>query len=356
MKMIVNTQNIKQGLITINNIPIKKGQPIDFLEKELGFVMQSKGNNCGYALPLDLIEDEQLINVFVWLNDGIINSFRLELIGFNTEDEAYDVLEKWMKERNVDTLIGADDFNVFYKTDFGALLPSLVNSVYDDCNYSISIKLSDSVPFRKFSKIEPNECLTNYFNLKEHKYKVQKINEDYIDLNGYLDWFGNSVFSLSKNDEDISGDRIEVFKFLISKLNKEETVLGAVEFAYMSVSETYLDSDFFLKLDDLTQAFGIVGYVIQELGCNAFDKSKISPYILLLEGFHNEIPLNKEFDDLIKDSSFLLELFKSASKVTANYVDLPSKYLTVINISHKVDNLFNHHIKCGDTFVNYDRF
>lgn len=106
----------------------------------------------------------------------------------------------------------------------------------------------------------------------------------------------------------------------------------------------------------MTEGLGIVGSVVENEGCSVRDNEAISPYILLAEDFHNEIPKNKDFDLAIEQEFFLSQLYNSVLDVVATYIGEPRKNLTLMSLSYEEDPLFDYSVMFEDIYVNYKRF
>lgn len=358
--MEISTKKIGQGIITIDNIRISKGMLIDDLEQKLKFSLKEKGDFCGYTLPLNLIENGLSIDIIVWLDKGVIRTIKLDLGEFNNREDASDFVGEWLSKRGVTEIVGSDDLHTYYKTECGALMPSIVNSTYKPYNnYSISIETTDKVPGRKFSKISTSARDTKYFEVSGVDYKIQRIDsENEFNMLPITNWLGIGPFSLTNMGDDYDkNDRIEIIYFLISKVvDGNEIVLGVVEFQYLAVLKAYRNSELFYILDAMTERLGIVGSVVEDMGCNIIRNDKISPYILLLEDFHNEIPKNNHFDLAIGQEAFLSEMYNSALDIVAAYVGELRKNITLMDLNSAEDSLFDYSAMLEDIYVNYKRF
>lgn len=284
---------------------------------------------------------------------------KLEFGEFQNADVASEYLHNWLNERGINEWLGADELHTYYKTEFGALMPTLVQQCYGSFRYSVQIELKyGNLPSRKFNKIKKNKANTVDIVVDDIKYKIQRVPyKEASELLPLINWLGEGPLSIDETKDKYSkNDRKEILYFNLLKIeNDTETVIGIAEFTYFAIWDTYKNSQLSLYLDVLTEEWGVIGYTIERYGCGLKNKEEISPYILAFETIHDEIPHNKELDKFINNKNCMNELSKSAMYLSSKYVKVPEEDITLISISQKRDKMFSYYKKYKDFFINYQR-
>jgi len=294
--MLINTKDVNKGIIEINGEQIKEGMLITELENILNTKLENIKENCGYSVLTELNEDEKTTEIYVWFSNGKIKTVEIQFSKFKTENEAAKYLDSWLINKGVTEFYGSDKSNTYYKTETGVLIPHIIIN-YSDNNYAIRIILRDGErPERKFKSIKKNKNNSKTFIINSTEYKIQRVPyKELKDLPHLGNFLGDGAFSLAEMDKKYTKDnRIEIMYFYISKIeNNIETIIGVADFTYLAVWDTYKTRNLFDCLDFLAEEWGIVAYAINKFECELNNKKEISPYILVCEEIHNEIPYNE---------------------------------------------------------------
>lgn len=353
-KLTIDTKEIRKGIVTINGMQITEGLPISELESMLNIKIEERDKYLGYVLSPVLIEDGNTVKLTTWFEGENVRKLNLDFVGFNNDDDAYKYLKIWLKDRGMPEPVGSDQFHSYYQTEFGAIMPALVSGPN---GYEIQIEFRyGEIPSRKFDPIK--EKKNNFLKVMtgDNQYKIQRISRTEEEKLPHLgNWLGRGPFSLNEmNDKHSKDDRKEIIYFNISKIEDgAESVIGVAEFTYLAISNVYENSELFETLDGLTQEWGIIGYAIEKYGCGLENKKGITPYVLVFENIHDEIPSNKELKKFTESDNCMKSLFNSAIHLISKYVKVKEEDITLISVSTNKDNLFSYHKKCEDVFVNY---
>jgi hypothetical protein len=357
--MNINTKEIYKGIVTVDGKPIRAGMLISELEDILNITIDKREEHCGYILTPTLIEDGSFIKLSTRFKGDSVKDIEYSFDGFRDNDTAHKFLEKWLKDRDITEWIGSDISGTYYKTEFGTLTPALVHHCYGTFDYAIAIRLKyGEVPSRKFMPIKENKSNICNLIIDEVEYKIQRITPREADSMPFLgNFLSDRPVSISQWKESYStNDRMEIIYFNISKISDGvETVLGIAEFSYLAVLDMYNSSGLFLTLDGLTEEWGIIAHTIEKYGCGLESKKGLTPYILVFEDIHNEIPHNKEMSKFIENEDCMRGLYKSAIQLVSKYVKIPEVDITLVNVSSEKDNTFSYYKKCEDVFINYQR-
>lgn len=352
-KMNVSTKQIIKGVITIEGNQVNTGISRSDLECILNTKIKVDSDHVGYVLGSELIfEDEQKVSFTVWFKNDTVRKIELNIGEFRYDDDAYNYLKEWLKERKLEWTGDS-----FYRTEFGFISPSLRRDIYGYFAINISLEYRE-IPSRKFLPIKENKRNTIKFVVDDSEYKVQRISLRELDVLPFLNNFiGDGPMSIRElNDTYSKDDRMETIYFMVSKIkNDVETIIGVADFTYFAVWEAYQNSELFFCLDELTEGWGIVGHVVQKYGCGLQNKNGITPYILVFETIHDEVPHNKELKMFNKDNENMKLLYNSALQLASNYVKIPHENMTLISLSRNKDSLFSNYKKVEDVFINYQR-
>jgi len=355
--MIVNTKQIKNGLITVEDVPLKAGISRSELERILNIEIEIENEFVGYVLGSNLTEDGQEVTFTVQFENDTVESFEVNIGNFLNENLADIFLNEWLEERRITEWVGGS----YYETDFGSLTPSIVCHRYENFHYDIKISLSEGdIPSKKFLPIRNNKNNSVKFEAKGSEYKIQRIPYKKEEELPYLpNFLGSGPYSITEwcnNDSFTQNDRRETIYFNISKIeNNTEAVIGVAEFTYFAIWNPYIKSELFFSLDNLAESWGIVGFAAEKYGCELQNETRISPYILLFENIHDEIPHNKELQLFKDDENNLKSLFNSVIQLTSKYIKIPEEDMTFMSISENRDTMFSYYIRVEDVFVNYQR-
>ncbi|PDY14138.1 hypothetical protein COO16_04020 [Bacillus pseudomycoides] len=352
--MNINTKEIIKGIITIDGNQVKTGMSISELERVLHTKIEDRDEHVGYVLSPALMEDEKPINLVTWFKGDTVEILKLKIGGFHDDDVACEYFDDWLEERGITEWVG----DSYYQTEFGSLIPSLVHNRYGDYSYEIEISLEyGKIPSRKFSPIEENKNNSVKFVVDDSEFKIQRIPCREADMLLLHNWLGNAPMSLDERSERYSkDDRKEIIYFNIIKIeNSKETIIGIAEFTYFAVWRTYNYSELFITLDSLTEEWGILGFAIEKYGCGLKDKKGITPYILVFETIHDEVPHNKELKMFMENENNMKLLFESVMRLTSKYVKISEENMTLISLSKNKDRLFSYYKTVDDIFINYQR-
>ncbi|PFD16708.1 hypothetical protein [Bacillus cereus] len=352
--MNINTKEILKGIITINGNQVKTGMSISELERVLNTKIEHRNEHVGYVLNPALIEDEKPINLVTWFKGDTVEILKLNIGGFHDDDVACKYLDDWLEERRITEWIGGS----YYQTEFGSLIPSLIHNGYNDYCYEIQISLEyGKIPSRKFPQIKENKNNSVRFVVDDSEFKIQRIPCREADMLPLDNWLENVPMSLDERSERYSkDDRKETIYFNITKIeNRKETIIGIAEFTYFAVWRAYNNSELFITLDDLTEKWGILGFAIEKYGCGLKDKNEITPYILVFETIHDEIPHNKGLKVFMENEKNMKLLFESVMSLTSKYVKISEEDMTLISLSNNKDKMFSYYKTFDDIFINYQR-
>ena len=150
--------------------------------------------------------------------------------------------------------------------------------------------------------IKENKRNTLKFVVEDSEYKVQRISLRELDDLPFLNNFiGDGPMSIRELTDTYSkDDRMETIYFMVSKIkNDVETIIGWLISHILQFGRHIKILSCFC-LDELTEGWGIVGHVVQKYGCGLQNKNGITPYILVFETIHDEVPHNKELKCLMK--------------------------------------------------------
>ena len=355
--MNINTMEIKKGIITVDGKPFRIDMTISELEVLFNYKIENREGYVGHILSNSLTENGEHVYPRVWFENDNIDIFELEFGEFHSKDDALEYLNNWLNERDITEWIGSDEVHKYYKTEFGAVIPAIVQKCYDSFAYTVVMKLKyGQLPNRKFTQIRKNKNNTVNIAIDNVQYNVQRIPYKEVDTLPYLNnWLGDGPMRIEYLDDNYNkNNRMEIIYFNISKMeNGIATVIGIVEFLYLAVLDTYKNSELFVSLDSLTEEWGIIAYTIEEYGCGLGNKKIITPYILAFENIHDEIPHNNDLETFINNKNCMKELFKSALYLTSKYVIIPEEDITLINVSDERDDMFSYYKKYNNTFINY---
>ncbi|GAB6458334.1 hypothetical protein bcgnr5390_10190 [Bacillus luti] len=352
--MNVNTKQIIEGVITIEDTPVNIGMSRSELERILkeNITVDSDFINMGYVLGSGkLVEDEEPVSITVSFENDSVCRLELNIGKYHNDDDAYKYLMEWLKERKITEWIG----DSYYKTDFGSLNAYPLRDFTGYFAISISLKYSEILT-RNFSPLKDNENNTVKFVVDGSEYKVQRIPLRELDNQPFLNNFiGDGPMSIRElGGTHSKDDRMEIIYFMISKIeNGIETIIGLADFTYFAVWEAYQNSELNICLDFHAESWGIVGFVAEEYGCGLHDQKGISPYILLFEKIHDEVPHNKGLKVFEENKNNMKLLFDSAMQLTSEYVKIPEEDMTLISLSKNKDNLFSYNKKVKDIYINY---
>lgn len=353
--MNVNTKKIIKGIITVDGNPIRTGMSLGELERILHIKIKADSEHVGYVIGSGLVEDEKPITFTVWFKDDKVRKLDLNINGFYNDDEAYEYLNNWLENREITEWVG----DSYYRTEFGSLIPRLVRHGYGGFEYEIDISFEyEKIPERKFTPIKANKSNTVKFVVDDFEYKIQRIPFKKAGELPFLhNILGDGPQSLTDwSDTYSKDDRQEVIYFIVSKIdNNTETVLGVAEFTYFAIWDAYENSELFIALDSLAEHWGIVAFAAQEYGCGLQNKNGITPYLLVFETIHDEVPHNKELELFRGNKNNMKLLFDSAIRLASKYVKIPEEDMTLISVSSTKDNMFSYYKKVEDTFINYQR-
>lgn len=352
--MNINTKDILKGIITIDGNQVKRGMSISELERVLHTKIESRDEYVGHVLSPALMEDEKLINLVTWFKGDTVEIINLNIGRFQSDEVACEYLDDWLEERGVTKWVG----DAYYQTEFGSLIPSLMHNRYSDFSYGIEISLEyGQIPSRKFPPIKENKNNSVKFVVSNSEFKIQRIPCREADMLPLHNWLGDTPMSLDERSESYSkNDRKEIIYFSISKIeNGKETIIGIAEFTYLAVWRAYNNSELFIILDGLTEEWGILGRAIEKYGCGVKDKKEITPYILVFETIHDEVPHNKELSMFIENEKNMKLLFESVMSLTSKYVKISEENMTLISLSKNKDSMFSYYKTIDDNFINYQR-
>lgn len=350
----INTKEILKGIITIDGNQVKTGMSISELERVLNTKIEDRDEHVGYVLSPALMEDEKLVNLVTWFKSDTVEILKLNIGGFHNDDVACKYLDDWLEERGITEWVG----DSYYQTEFGSLIPSLIHNMYNDYSYEIEISLEyGKIPSRKFPPIKENNNNSVKFVVDNSEFKIQRIPCREADMLPLHNWLGNVPMSLDERSERYSkDDRKETIYFNITKIeNSKETIIGIAEFTYFAVWRAYNNSELFITLDGLTEEWGVLGFAIEKHGCGLKDKKEITPYILVFETIHDEVPHNKELKVFMKNENNMKLLFESVMSLTSKYVKISEEDMTLISLSKNKDSLFSDYKTLDDIFINYQR-
>lgn len=354
--MNVNTKQIIEGVITVEDNPINIGMSRSELERILKetIAVDSDFINMGYILGSGkLVEDEEPISITVSFENDTVCRLELNIGKYHNDDNAYEHLMKWLKERKITEWIG----DSYYKTDFGSLYAYSLRDFTGYFAISISLKYS-KIPTRKFSPLKENKNNTVNFVVDDSEYKVQRIPLRELDNQPFLNNFiGDGPMSIRElGDTHSKDDRMEIIYFMLSTIeNGTETIIGLADFTYFAVLGAYQNSELHICLDFHAESWGIVGLVAEKYGCGLQDQKGISPYILLFEKIHDEVPHNKGLKVFEENKNYMKLLYDSAMQLTSEYVKIPEENMTLISLSKNKDTLFYYNKKVKDIYLNYQR-
>ncbi|GAB6558112.1 hypothetical protein bcgnr5378_06690 [Bacillus cereus] len=352
--MNVNTKQIFEGVLTVEGNPVNIGMSCSELERILNENITVDSDFVGYVLGSELlVEDEKPVSFTVHFKNDTVSNLAINIGGFRDDDAAYEYLMEWLKERKIREWIG----DSYYKTEFGSINASLLRDFTGYFAIKISLEYKE-VPSRKFPSLKENKNNTVKFVVDSSEYKVQRIPLKELDNQPFLyNFIGDGPMSIHERiDTHSKDDRIETIYFMISKIeNGMDTVIGVSEFTYFAVWEAYQNSELFICLDGSAESWGFLGFVCEKYGVGLQDNKGITPYILLFETIHDEVPHNKELKVFEENKNNMKLLYNSALRLTSEYVKIPEKDMTLISLSENKDNLFSGYKKVKDIYLNYQR-
>ncbi|MEK4532104.1 hypothetical protein [Solibacillus sp. FSL K6-1554] len=356
MELILDTKQIYYDrTITINGQLINKGMDASTLEKILQQKITDTRAYCWHVCN-GMFEDEQPNGLQVIYKDDLVEKLALYIDGLKTEDEAMEYLDKWIRNRGFSDKAYGDGI---YKTDFGYITVA-VSHYFMENKFSITIELTfEELPTRKFGPFTPNAVHSGYLFLKGEQYTLLRLTIPEVEQLPIFNVFGNGPMSLNDSGGNWSfTDRFEIIYFAISKIeNGNETILGILETTYFSITDSYTNKELYWDLDNLNEEWGLLGETIERYGCDLDDLEEISPFCLVYEKIHNELPENKDLFTFMNNSTCMHWLFEASGNLTAKYVGIKNKEdLTFIQISEEENvNGLRYSKPLHDFYINYRR-
>lgn len=346
--MNIDTKHIKKGLITIDGKPIKVGMSVSEVEQILQTEIGVDREYVGYVTG-GMTEDGRPMSVTTRFKDDLLHKLEVNIGGFDTVESALEKLDEWLEDREITEWIG----DSYYKTDFGTISPSVVrNSGIRPGGCKISVSMNyDEIRERKFLPIKKNKKNTVIFEVDGSAYAIQRVPHQEVDNLPVGSWLGDGPQSLLENESWNVNDRKEEIYFTVSKIEDDKTeVIGIAQFTYFAFGEAYRNGELFYVLDGLTEEWGIIGFMIEGLDS---ETEEFTPFMLVYEGIHDELPFNKELQAFQEDELKLEMLFNAALRLTTEYVKIPDDYLTLVEVSRKRNNLLPCYKTIEDIFINY---
>ena len=330
--MIINTKNVKNGHITINDSPIFVGIPVrDFfkiIQKEQE--ADKEFSSCvGYQI-CTVFEDNIPVKVCIYVKDDSLEYFKLEYKCGRSESGCDAFIDEWVKERDLECYAGN-----MYHTCFGGVHLGIIYP-FDQYGANVTVKVSNKeFPKRLFPALKPNDERSLSFQRDGINYRLQRLlhTEDYKFhvLNVIADKPVRLDFE--REGRPSKNDRLEDLSFALIKEGPDgkDTVLGVFEFTYMAIRKNFEAGDLFYVLDGISACAASIGHLICQ-NPNLLYFEQISPYLLHYDGCIGELPSNKELDDFLQNKDNIWKVLVLASKLAAKHVKVCAEEITTIEV------------------------